>query len=186
MLNSFFDKFIFTNTLHYTHNNFYLLNTPFAIVPVEILTGLTENLGKEEQKKVYESIKKSTKEKFVTGFAKSFGSDSKKEFEVTKDFFIASGWGKIDVIDFQMESKRTIIVLENSPFAQNQKEKNKSADVLARAVFAGLFSSIFSEDIDCVETECAAQNKERCKFVIKPKTEFDFSNPVVQEQLNAD
>jgi predicted hydrocarbon binding protein len=137
------------------------------------------------QKKIYEALKKSSKERFIPSFGKSFGADIKKEFEITKDFFIASGWGKIDVIDLQQESKRAIIVVENSPFAENLRGKTKNpVDVLTRAIFAGIFSAIFAEDIDCVETECAAQNQERCKFIIKPKTEFDFTNTIVQNQLS--
>jgi predicted hydrocarbon binding protein len=51
-------------------------------------------------------------------------------------------------------------------------------------MLAGLFSKIFNEDIDCVEVDCAALSGDKCKFIIKPKTEFDFSNLIVQQQLS--
>jgi len=85
----------------------------------------------------------------------------------------------------QTESKRAIIVLDNSPFASKLKGKTQlSADVFLRGILAGIFSKIFGEDIDCVEAECAALIGERCKFIIKPKTEFDFTNKIVQDQLS--
>ena len=53
-----------------------------------------------------------------------------------------------------------------------------------RGTLAGLFSAIFKEEIDCVEVECGALSNERCKFIIKPKIEFDFTNASVQQQLS--
>lgn len=185
MLNSFYDKFIFTNTLHYTHNNFYLLNLPFLIAPIEILSGITEIQDTEFHKKLYSAVKKSTKEQMMKDFVANFKLEKKKEFELVREFFIASGWGNIQTIDMETESKRAIIVIENSPFVSLQRGKTQfPCDTFARGLFAGIFSSLFDEDVDCVEAECACQSGERCKFIVKPKTEFDFTNQLVQQQLS--
>jgi predicted hydrocarbon binding protein len=186
LLNSFFDKFIFTNTLKFTHNNFYLVDIPFFISPIDSLSGLASVQDFEFQKKVYSSVKDSTKGELSKEFLKNFGVLEKgKELKLFEDFFSASGWGKLQGIDLQMDSKRAIIVLENSPFVASLKGKTRlPADVFLRGSLAGLFSVVFSDDIDCVEVECAALQGERCKFVLKPKQEFDFSNAVVQQQLS--
>jgi len=184
MLNSFFDKFIFTSTLKYTHNNFYVTNIPFVISPIEALTGLAEITDPETQKKIYTAVKKSTQEKLMQQFSFNFGLEKSKEIELVKEFFTASGWGNIQTIDIEMQSKRAIIIIENSPFAAALKGKTQTADVFLRGIIAGMFSKIFEEDIDCAEVECAAHNSERCKFIIKPKTEFDFANPLVQQQIS--
>ena len=185
MLNSFFDKFIFTSTLKYTHSNFYLVDIPFLIAPVESLIGIAAVNDLEFHKKIYSAVKKSTCENFMKEFSANFGAESKKELELVETFFNASGWGGIQTIDLQAESKRAIIVLDNSPFVLALKGKTQiPADVFLRGALAGIFSKIFAEDIDCVEAECAALSGERCKFIIKPKTEFDFTNKVVQDQLS--
>ena len=185
MLNSFFDKFIFTSTLKYTHSNFYLTDIPFLIAPIEVLTGLAEIQDVEFQKKLYTAVKKSVKERLLPQFSFNFGLEKKKELELIIEFFTASGWGNLQIIDLEMEAKRAIIVIDNSPFAAALKGKVQlSADVFIRGVIAGLLSKVFEEDIDCVEAECAAHNSERCKFIIKPKLEFDFANTIVQQQIS--
>jgi predicted hydrocarbon binding protein len=185
MLNSFFDKFIFTSTLKYTHNNFHLVDIPFLIAPVEMLVGISGAQDTNFHKKIYSEVKKSTQENLMKDFGATLGIDPKKELDFVETFFIASGWGLIQNIDVKHESKRAIIVLDNSPFAEQLKGKTQvCADTFLRGVLAGIFSKVFNEDVDCVEAECAALSGERCKFIIKPKTEFDFTNKVVQDQLS--
>ncbi|MFH1696798.1 MAG: 4-vinyl reductase, partial [Candidatus Diapherotrites archaeon] len=56
-------------------------------------------------------------------------------------------------------------------------------DHFLRGVFAGLFTDAFKKDMDCVETECAALNTNKCKFVIKEAADFDFKKPEPRRQL---
>jgi len=185
MLNSFFDKFIFTSTLKYTHSNFYLVDIPFLITPIETLVGLCGVQDIDFQKKIYEIVKKNTAENLMKEFGANFGGDKKKQTELVQTFFSASGWGQIQNIDLQSETKRAIIVVDSSPFAAKLKGKTQlSADVFLRGTLAGMFCKIFEDNIDCVEVECAALNFERCKFIIKSKIEFDFANKIVQDQLS--
>ena len=58
-----------------------------------------------------------------------------------------------------------------------------AVDTLLRGVFAGIFSAILKEDVDCVEVECTALNDNVCKFIVKPKKEFDLEKNIVREQL---
>ncbi len=183
MLNSFLDKYIFTNTLKYTHNNFFLVDMPFVITPISVLTNLAGNPDSNLQKKIYAEVKRSSREHFLEKVS-GFGLDKEKQLKFVQDFFVASGWGAIQPVDLNFDSKRAIIVVDNSPFVVELKGKAKVAvDVFLRGVLAGLFSRIFSENIDCVEVECAALNFERCKFIIKPQQEFDFTNQVVKDQI---
>jgi len=183
MLNSFFDKYIFTNTLKYTHNNFYLVDIPFAMVPIDVLLELSTIDDVQIRKKIYSSVKSSTRTKLIPRVG-SFTHDRDKEINFLKTFLVASGWGSIDIIDMHFDSKRAIVVVENSPFANQLRGKvNFPADVLMRGILAGSFSAFFKEDVDCVEAECFAMGGDRCKFIIKPISEFDLSNKMVQDQL---
>ena len=183
MLNQFFDKYIFTNTLRYTHNNFYLVNVTFVISPVDIFLSIVKSSDLELHKKIYLAIKEDTKSNFMKRFGE-LGITEDKELEFVRAFFIASGWGKIEVINHDKESKRAIIVLDNSPFAIELKGKvDVPVDTFLKGVLAGLFSELYKEDLDCVEAECFALGAKSCKFIIKPKTEFDLSKKIVQDQL---
>jgi len=183
MLNQFFDKYIFTNTLKYTHNNFYLVNVPFVISPVDIFLSLLKSNDVDLHKKIYLAIKEDTKSNFLKRFSE-LGITEEKELDFVRAFFIASGWGSLQIIDHDKGSKRAIIVLDNSPFATALIGKaDLGVDTFLKGVLAGLFSKIYKDDIECVESECVALGAKSCKFILKPKAEFDLSKKVVQDQL---
>lgn len=184
MLNSFFDKYIFTSTLKYSHNNFFLVDVPFVISPTSILLNLASNPSPDFQKSVYVSVKSSSKDYFLQKIS-GLGVEKEKQLKFVEEFFVASGWGMIQIVDLSVDAKRAIVVLDNSPFASELKGKAQiPVDVILRGVLAGLFSKIFNENIDCVEVECAALNSEHCKFIIKPQSEFDFTNSLVKNQIS--
>jgi predicted hydrocarbon binding protein len=184
MLNSFFDKYIFTNTLKYRNNNFFLLNIPFLIIPNDLLLSISSQDNLEFNRIIYSSVKENTQKNLVRQFQIDFGMDKQKAMQLFETFFTASGWGKIQNIDTDFDGKRAIITVENSPIALAFKGKNSvPVDILLRAIFAGIFSEVFGENVDCVETECLAVSGERCKFIIKPESEFDLSKKIVRDQL---
>lgn len=183
MLNQFLDKYIFTNTLTYKQNNFHLVNIPFLIFPVDLLVELIKESDIGKRKEIYYKIKESSANYFLPKFDE-IKLDGKKQLDFVKTFFIASGWGSINLIDVDFEGKKAIIIVENSPFVKQLKGKvDFEVDLILRGVFASLFSEIFKENIECVESECGAVNGEKCKFIIKPASEFDFNNKVVRNQL---
>jgi len=183
MLNQFFDKYIFTNTLKYAHNNFYLVNLPFVIAPTDLLLTLCSVPDQKFQRKIYSSVKEDAKKTFLPRFSE-LGIEKEKELSFLKILFTASGWGKIEVIDKNDETKRAIVVIDNSPFAQALRGKVQfPVDTILRGLFAGVFSALFNVDVDCVESECVALNHQNCKLIIKPKIEFDLTSKIVQEQI---
>jgi predicted hydrocarbon binding protein len=159
------------------------MNIPFVIAPVETLIGIAGVNDVEFHKKIYLAVKQSTKDSLFKDLSLTF-TEKKKELEFVENFFTASGWGAIQGIDVQFEGKKAIVVVENSPFASALKGKlTFPVDAFLRGTLAGIFSKLFEEDIDCVEVECQALTSERCKFILKPKTEFDFANAIVGQQL---
>ena len=185
MFNSFFDKYTFTNNLKSGTNNFFLMNIPVAIVPIEVLASISKQNDSEIKGVLYSSIKEDTRKNVIRQFELDFGVDRKKVMILFEKFFTASGWGKIQRIDTGFEDKRAIIIVENSPIAFALKGKvSYPVDIILRAIFAGIFSEVFGEDVDCVESECAAVNGDKCKFIVKKECEFDISKKTVRDQLS--
>jgi len=155
------------------------------MAPIETLTGICSVQDQDFLKKLYLAVKKSTIQGLIPQFETNLGMEKQKETKLIEEFFSFSGWGNLQVIDMQTEAKRAIVVVDNSPFATALRGKTQyPSDTIMRGTLAGLFSAVFKEEIDCVEVECAAQNSERCKFIIKPKVEFEFTNILVQQQLS--
>lgn len=183
MLNTFYDKFIFVNALKYKHNNFFLINIPFAIVPAELLAGLVSDDAKQN-KAIYYAVKESAKAGMLKQFDIDFGYESEKSLVLLRDFFTASGWGGINFSDIDRQNSRAIVTVSDSPVGNMLHGKSKAeVDHFLRGVFAGIFSSHFRKDVDCAELKCIALGERECEFVIKELKDFDFSKKEIRRQL---
>jgi len=183
MLNSFFDKFIFTNNLKYRHHNFYLVKLPFLIVPTELITAISNENDMELNQKIYSVIKNSTRKKLIQQFTFDVKLSRGKVLNLVEEFFTASGWGEIKNIDIDPKGKRAIVVISNAPDSTSKNRPKISVHHFLRGILAGIFSNYFKTSVDCVETECIAEGKTSCKFTLKKNTDFDFSKKDTKVQL---
>jgi len=186
LLNKFYDKFIFANGLKYKNNNFFLIDLPFLVCPAELLSGLLETNDPEFEKKIYYAVKKSVATNLIPSFGTEFGLRGKKLVGFIEKYFVASGWGTITNVDLDFESQKAILSVSNNPVASRLRSAKHPADHILRGVFAGIFSRVFEEDVECVESHCCALGESNCEFVIKKQQEFDFSNKHVRRQLEPD
>jgi len=187
MLNQFYDKFMFTNSLKYKHNNFFLVNMPFLFCPAELLVGLLETGDKDFEKKLYLTVKKSVQGHLIPQFGTEFGFHGEKLIYFLERYFVASGWGKISNVDIDPKAKKAIVKLANNPIAIRLHKKPKlPVDHIFRGIIAGIFSAVFEENVDCVEVHCVALGESDCEFIVKRQPDFDFSDKRVQAQLEAD
>ena len=187
MLNSYYDKLIYSGGLKYQNNNFTVMGIPFVMIPTELLVGLSSNPDVNFQKQLYETSKKSAYKSLKTQFGIDFRHEGDKGLKIIEDYFTASGWGLLSSIDLDLEHKRAIVVVNNSAVGSALKGKVKThCDHFMRGIIAAIFWDFFNEEIDCVESECIALNDAKCKFIVKLPHEFDFSKANVRQQLTAD
>jgi predicted hydrocarbon binding protein len=183
VLNNFFDKFIFTSQLKFKDYNFFVLDIPFVIVPVDILLGLSEFDDPAVNKAVYYAFKKSTQKQLIPKF--KVGATKPKFLELAQTFFAASGWGMHRNVEVDEVNHRAIVVVSNSPLGKAMQGKVKHPiDHYMRAVLAAIFSEYFETSVECVESECLALHPGDCSFILKPLTEFDFTKEETQRQLS--
>ncbi len=187
MLNSFYDRFIFTNALHYKHNNFFFSNVPFVIAPSAVFSGIAKVNNPDFQKQVYSSVKKEVMEQLVRQLDREFELKKDRLLEFFFAYCTASGFGLFEAKDISHGKKRALVSISNAPFAVFFPTPAKHpVDSFLRGLIAGAFSVVFEENVDCVETECSAMGASYCSFVVKPPHDFDFSNHEVREQLPAE
>ena len=185
MLNAFLDKFIYTSTLKYVHNNFYLADVPFMLVPSDLLVGVCGEQNPDFDKMFYSDVRKSTLKRLIKQFDLHFGLSSGKSLTLFHDFFTASGWGGVEITNIDDTEKRAIISVSNSPMATALKGKVKfPVDHMLRGVLAGIFSNYFKLPMECVETKCFALGDKNCEFVVKKAQDFDFGNKLTRRQLS--
>ena len=185
VLNNFFDKFIFTSQLKFKDYNFFVLDIPFVIQPVETLLRLFQLDDATVNKAIYYSVKKSTQESLIPKF--KAGATKPKFLNLAQAFFTASGFGSMQNNQLDETTHRAVIVVSHSPFASALQGKvSHPIDHYLRGVLAAIFSEYFETPVDVVESECHSLKAGDCTFIIKPLTEFDFTKPLTQRQLSLD
>jgi len=184
LINSFYDKFIFTNSVFWRNNNFFLMDIPFVMLPTDIITGLISENNHDFNKKIYSIVRNSVKKNLVKEFRLDFKADGTRAVEVVEKYFSFSGWGNIENVQIDAPNARALVNVSNNPFANALLGKAKEpVDHVFRGIFAGLFSAAFEKELDCVETHCLALGEKQCEFVIKQQHEFDVSKKETQNQL---
>ena len=184
MLNNFFDKFIFTNALKFKHNNFFLINVPFVIAPVEMLVGLLSFEDANFNKKLYSTVKDSVKKNLIKDLSQEFGYKGERMLSFLEEFFSASGWGSIKTLNIDFAKSEAIVSVSDNPFVPFlSAQAKKPVDVLLRAVLAGIFCRAFEKDVDCIELKCSAVGASECEFVLKLQKDFDLGSKLAREQL---
>ncbi|VVC00001.1 V4R domain protein [uncultured archaeon] len=186
MLNSFYDKFIFTNGLKFRHGNFFLINLPFVMLPVDALASIAEKGDKSLDLAIYSSVKASIIGDVKNQFRIDFGIEGEKGLEFMEAYFSASGWGEIEKTDLDFGNARCLVSVLNSPVAQNCKGVKRPVDSFLRGFLAGIFSVYFRREVDCIESKCSATGDAHCEFVVKPASEFNFENPLTRDQLKTE
>ncbi|MDO8428548.1 MAG: hypothetical protein Q7S92_05025 [Candidatus Diapherotrites archaeon] len=185
VLNKFYDRYVMTNNLNYKNNNFYLLKTPFVMLPVELLGAMLRNEEAPYVQSLYYWVKHSTFNNLTKEFLTGSDLNSKKVLDFFETYFSASGFGLLQNVDLDLEHKHAIVVLVNNPLQGRLNFVSQlPLDHFMRGVLAGLFSKSLNSNVDCLETQCSVFNKfNACRFVIKPLNEFDFQNPEVRRQI---
>lgn len=187
MLNTFFDRFIFTNSLHYKHNNFFLSNVPFVIAPSAMLFGIAKTDNADFHKRLYYGVKSGVEGYLLKQFEREFGLKKEKLLEFFRAFFSASGWGLFEFQDIDFKEKRAIVFVHNAPFSRLFSTHSQyPVDSFLRGIVSAVFCVIFNENVECVETECSAMGAQHCSFVVKQLHDFDFSNAEVRQQLDVE
>ncbi len=183
VLNNFFDKFIFTSQLRFKDSNFYVLDIPFVIVPVDILVGFSELDDPIINRAVYYAYKSSSSKRLIPKF--QAGATRQKFLDLSQAFFGASGWGLSKNIQIDEVNHRAVVVVSHSPLAKCvQGHVTRPVDHYTRAILAAIYSAYFDSPVECVETECSALRPGDCTFVLKPLSEFDFTKEETQRQLS--
>jgi len=79
------------------------------------------------------------------------------------------GWGKFRLVELDAASKRLVIEVEDSAFAEAYAQDEPSplpVCHMIRGVLAGMAAGIFGGDVDSEEVMCVAKGDPTCRFVI--------------------
>ena len=161
MLSGFLKKLLFARQFMIDEGKIEVLGRRQIMLPFEIFSALQAL----DQKKGYITIKSSMKEN-MQYYAKRIGTTSMGMLKSSEEVFETFGLGKISIIKLDNSKKTAIVRLFNSPVSGTCGKVSGGCGIQC-ASLAGLFSFLFSKDVDAEVTQCSTDNRGFCEFIIK-------------------
>jgi len=108
--------------------------------------------------------------KIFDEYAKLAGSmDAEKIAKVARAVNMTLGWGIIELVDIDVESKTAIARIYQSFECELGKGSDKPYSQFYRGATAGLFTRFFGKEVEVEEVKCIAKGDPYCEFFIKAK-----------------
>ena len=142
----------------------------YVVIRPETIVGFQKTIEKHSRKDAQDAL-------FQGGFQGGYLSAKKfKEIQnlsntETIDFMMTMGaeigWGHFELIDYDFESHKLQIRVENSAFAEAYGDATEGVCHLINGVLSGLATVLFGRNCTGSETECLAKGDKHCIFQIK-------------------
>lgn len=102
------------------------------------------------------------------------------------ELFSHHGWGKLR-LDLDRYDKGLLLVeLDNAIMAGLVQTAEQPVDTLFAGIFAGFFAELTGQDLDCVQTTCAACGAPTSRFIIGLRTRLESVPGWLQEGQSHD
>lgn len=177
-------KLLFARELNLEKGKISLLGHIIIMAPVSSFIEIRKQLSKIGATSIlYRACKESGLD-YMNTIIKKFSMKKPRELlEWGMNTISLSGWGSVDIINFDEKNKRAIVRLNESEFAKNYGTSKEPVDDVFRAYCAATGTIIFKTDIDVIEVKCISMGNNTCEFIVKPAKEFDLSNKFIFKQL---
>ena len=103
------------------------------------------------------------------GHVKMVGNDVEKLLKVASALFQISGFGIIEIDEYDLEKGEARVRVYNSFECSEFKEAREPQSHLVRGMLAGWFSGLFKRKTTAVETKCISMGDPYCEFEVKVK-----------------
>lgn len=156
--------------------------------PVVLNPLVTEvRIFKELEKKnlenlIYYSAKDAGKQWF-SAMGTKYGIKPKDIMKWGPDLINLGGWGTVKPFKVDLSSSELEFTLLNSTFAKNYGKSDHPVDHYFRGLLTGAWENATKKAVDGIEVECASTGSKACKFVLKPRENFDLNDPLIKRQL---
>jgi len=123
-----------------------------------------------EHAKVYDKIR----DNFIVNIAKlgkKIGETDAGTIRTLQEIFNVYGLGEMSIQEINNSEKEALIAIKSSTVAEEWVKKHKGSSktpvcTITSGIIAGMFSYIFSKEVDCVEAKCQAKGASFCLFKV--------------------
>jgi len=184
-----FDLFKYARLLNIKDGNIKVWDIPMNIIPTFVLRDLQKDLIETMgYRKAFEKIYSNTKSgsaEYNKNFIKSQGfTDKRKIIDWQTKIVSLSGWGTIEIAKIDFENDAYVAHFKEIPFARQYGKVKYPVDFLVCGFIAGGFSAALGKNLECYETQCIAQGKPYCEFIVGQKKTIDKKRETLWKSLN--
>jgi len=150
----------------------------FLLIPVKLIHSiedrLTESLGPVTATSFEYEIGREGGSKFIQLAQKAgLGIKTAQEIQRVADVLgTMSGWGKIDVVDFDFSKKSTRIRWKNGVSVRNRTGKTPVCH-FGRGILTGAVAAILKSSCESIEVSCQGKGDKFCEAVIGEPREIN-------------
>jgi len=177
------EKLLALRRLKFEKGRVTIFNQLSSIMPSQSFVTMLKELEKHNKENIIYLGGKDAGEKWFQGMKKTSKLKVDDVEEWGSNIVTLAGWGEAVLKEMQREKAFMVYNLKNSVVAELYGKSDHAVDHMFRGLVAGAAKVTFKKDVECVETKCVAKGDSTCEFVIQPRKEFDFSNPIVKKQL---
>ena len=138
-----------------------ILGKKQVMLPSDVIAAV-ESLDHEV---VYNNIKDTIK-KDIEDYAKKLGSSEEGILKNVGDIFGTFGLGRLEIVDIDNKKKSCIIRVHNSPLME-MKNVKLNPSKMTPAIISGVFSFLFSKEVDAKQTNPSVKGFDYYEYVIK-------------------
>lgn len=153
-------------------------NERFLLIPVKLIHSiedrLTESFGPATATGFQYEIGKEGGAEYVK-MAQKAGLDTKRAANIRQiagSMGTLSGWGKVEIVDFNFDKKQARIRWTNGVSVRNRKGRTAVCH-FGRGVLTGAVEEIFGRKCESLETSCQGKGDDYCEAIIGDSDEIE-------------
>ncbi len=161
-------KLLFTGQFKMEKGSLTILSHKFMIIPVSVVVAVIKN-DPQAVKYLYYAAKEGGMD-FADVLVKAFKLNGVQKLEeLLINTFNLGGWGELEIVKNDMQSKFAIFRIKNSAVALDHGKADFPVCHTNRGFLAGGASRVYQTDMDCIEARCVSKGDAACEFITANK-----------------
>ncbi len=160
MLSPFLKKLLFARQFFIVDGKIEILGKKQVMLPSDFIL----ELQRLEPELAYNTVKKVMMND-IKDYATKLGANGESMIKNIDDLFETFGLGKLEIINLDNKKKTCIVRVHNSPIMTNKK--GESNFEITNSIIAGMFSFLFSKEVDTKQIKRAGRDFDYCEYIVK-------------------
>ena len=163
-------KLLLAREISFEEGQIKLLGQSITMTPTIMFIKLLKEMKKirpDDYGDFIYSIAKEVGYTYSKAIKDKYGMDPQKQAEWDLNTLGLSGWGKGELIKFDVEKKKAIVRVTNSPVVKELRPSKEPVDFIIAGYIGGSGAAAFKDKtIECKEVQCQAMGNPVCMFEV--------------------